>query len=94
MLAFLAGCATPVPRPTQADVLRAAGSRPRTTLAELEHGRARYVSRCSNCHRPYPPSQYRPDAWHAQVDAMAERAKLGAEDRASIVLYLVTLSER
>lgn len=35
-LAALAGCVAPMPRPAEADVLRAASRRP---LAELERGR-------------------------------------------------------
>lgn len=93
-ITMLASCAAPIPRPTDADVLRAATQRPETTLAELERGRSLYMSRCSGCHRPYPPGWLVPAGWPAQVDEMAERAKLGTDHRELILLFLTTLSSR
>ena len=88
----LAACATPIARPSTTDVARAARQRPQTTLAELEHGRSIYLARCGGCHRAYQPSHLTPAAWPAQVDEMAERAKLGFSDRELVVLFLVTMS--
>jgi hypothetical protein len=94
MITLLASCAAPIPRPTDADVLRAASQRPQTTLAELERGRTLYVSRCGNCHRPIAPERLAPTAWPGEVDKMAVRAKLGTDHRELILLFLVTLSSR
>lgn len=91
---LLGACVTQIPRPTESDVLRAASQRPATTLVELERGRTLYVARCGGCHQVYPPDRLTPATWPAQVDDMAERAKLGADDRDLVVLFLVTLSTR
>jgi hypothetical protein len=87
----IAACGAPLPRPTDADVLRA-GSR--TTLAELERGRTLYRNHCGNCHRAYSPEILTPEKWPAQIDEMAGRAKLGTGARELIVLYVVTLAGR
>lgn len=89
VLALLVACTKPVPRPTMADATRASVS-----LDALERGRERYVQRCGNCHVPYQPSEYTPADWPRHVDEMAERAKLGTDDRASITQFLVTLAAR
>jgi len=94
MLAALVGCIGPMPRPTEADVLRAASRRPQTTLVELERGRSLYVERCSGCHRPYEPDTFAAGSWPGRVGDMAKRANLGTESRKLIVLYLVTLAAR
>ena len=94
MLALVAACAPAIPAPTTADVARATSQRPQTTLAELEHGRSLYLSRCGGCHQPYAPAHVASTAWPAQVDAMAARARLAPDERELIVLFLVTMSSR
>ena len=94
VLVVLAACTKPVPRPTTADVTRANAAGTQVTLAELERGREIYVKRCGNCHQPYQPSEYKPLDWPKHVDDMAERAKLGTDDRMLITRFLVTLAAR
>jgi mono/diheme cytochrome c family protein len=93
-LLALAACTKPVPTPTTIDVTRANAAGAQVTLAALERGRALYVQRCGNCHQPYQPSDYPPAAWPRHVDEMAERAKLGTDDRMLITQFLVTLAGR
>jgi nitrate/TMAO reductase-like tetraheme cytochrome c subunit len=63
-------------------------------LAALERGRELYVQRCGNCHQPYQPSEYKPTDWPHHVDEMAERAKLGTDDKILITQFVVTLAGR
>ena len=85
----LAACTKPIPRPTTVDATRAS-----VTLESLERGRELYVKRCGNCHQPYQPSEYKPTDWPHHVDEMAERAKLGTDDKILITRFLVTLAGR
>jgi mono/diheme cytochrome c family protein len=90
----LAACGPAVPRPSASDVARADASGNQTTLAALERGRTLYLSHCGGCHRTYPPGRLRPDAWPAQLDKMAERARLERDERTQVEQYLVTLAAR
>jgi cytochrome c5 len=92
LAAALAACAAPIPHATSLDVERAARVRPGTTLAELERGRATYLSKCTSCHRPVAPHRIAGDQWPQHVDEMRERAHLSAEDHDAIVLYLTTIA--
>jgi mono/diheme cytochrome c family protein len=47
-----------------------------------------YRSKCSACHRAYPPSSRDRAAWGAILPKMASRAKLSDEERARISAYL------
>lgn len=92
--AVLAACGPGLPRPTNADVARATVARPATTLADLDRGRSIYLSRCGGCHRLYAPSDRAPEAWPSAVDEMAERARLDADQRELVTLFLVTMAAR
>lgn len=94
-LAATAGCAgIDVPRATPLDVERAAGTRPGTTLAELERGRSLYLAKCTNCHQPISPHAYTPAAWPAEIAEMAERSKATPAEVDMIALYLTTVSTK
>ncbi len=47
-----------------------------------------YRSKCSACHRAYPPSSRDRDAWATALAKMAPRAKLSEAERARILEYL------
>src|SRR2546430_954560 len=53
----LAGCASQLPPPNDADALRASAQWPGTTVAALARGRTAYADHCSACHAPYPPTK-------------------------------------
>ncbi len=92
--AVLAACTASLVHPGAADAQLAATRWPGTTVAQLEQGRAAYVANCSRCHALHVPEEYPASDWPALVDAMADRAKLGAADREAIVRFLVTTSAR
>ena len=86
-LAVVASCGTPPPIATASDAARA-----NVALADLEHGRSFLISKCGACHVPPLPASQKPSDWPRQVDAMAERAKITAEQHHLIVQYLVTMT--
>ncbi len=47
-----------------------------------------YRSKCSACHRAYPPSSRDRTAWAEVLPKMAPRAKLSDAERARILEYL------
>ncbi len=51
-------------------------------------GERLYRSRCSACHRAYPPSSRDRAAWAEVMSKMAPRAKLSDSERALVLEYL------
>ena len=93
-LSALGACgASAVPAPAQSDVVRVSDKYPNTTLAELERGRALYLSRCTTCHAPVEPTSIPAQRWPGEVSEMSERARLGTEETL-VVKYLVAQSLR
>jgi hypothetical protein len=88
----VAACAAPY-QPVTADQVRVASLRfPGSSRETLEKGRALTLSRCSRCHRPFEPGEFRADAWPALVSEMRKGAGLDDHEEALIVRYLVTAS--
>jgi hypothetical protein len=95
LLLLMAGCAAvDIPRPTPGDVERAASTWPRTSMADLELGRSLYLARCTGCHQPAEPRRFSASVWKEQVLEMQERARLTADDVASIIRYLTIMAEK
>ena len=93
LLAVSAGCAS-LPHARPEDATRAADRWPGTSVATLETDRARYVAKCSGCHRLRLPEKYPAEKWTAYLDKMNDRAKLTPADREQILRYLVTMAGR
>jgi nitrate/TMAO reductase-like tetraheme cytochrome c subunit len=85
--ALIAGCASRLAHPTQADSWRAGSD-----LAELERGREQYAARCSSCHNLYLPDEFPAAKWPRILDDMGPRAGLSAEQRRLIECYLTTMA--
>lgn len=91
LLAALAACgASPIPKPTVADVQRGSKSYPGVSLAELSHGRSLYVERCGSCHTLKPPLELSPERWQAEVSEMRAKngVKLDDAEAQAITRYL------
>ena len=88
-----AGCAA-LAHPTPEDAAWAAAHHPGTTLAELQAGRALYVSHCAGCHDLHRPEEFPPERWQALVAEMAAEAKLGPVEREQVVTFLRATSAR
>jgi cytochrome c5 len=87
-----AACAAALRHPLPEDSVRVAARWPGTTLEDLERGRRLYVRRCSGCHNLFLPRAFPPERWPAQVDDMAQKARLGASERDDVVRFLVALA--
>lgn len=82
----LAACATvDIPQPTLLDSQRTG-----IALADLAHGRALYLDKCTKCHTAVGPREHAPAAWPHLVADMAERAMLQPPEHELILNYLVT----
>ncbi len=51
-------------------------------------GKTLYYSKCSFCHRPFPPGSRSPGEWRDVLDEMAPRAGLNKSERALIFRFL------
>ncbi len=91
-LAALAGAcgASIVPRPTERDARWASLRWPDASVELLGEGRSLYVAKCSGCHALLSPDRVVTDAFPANLDEMAERARIDARQRELIARYLVT----
>jgi len=94
LLGLSTACAAALRHPTQRDATAVADRWPGTTVDDLERGRRLYVRRCSGCHTLVLPEAHSVAQWPWRVDRMAEKARLGGDERDAIVRFLVaTLSE-
>jgi mono/diheme cytochrome c family protein len=89
LLLVLLACGTSLPVVTPLDAQRAG-----VAEAELNQGRKLYGARCSVCHAPHAPKEFKPGEWPALVAEMKERAKITDAEQAQIERYLVTLSQQ
>ena len=81
-----------VPEPEAADAVRVSPHFPDVTLAELQHGRTLYLSRCGSCHVLKRPAELPPEQWQTEVSDMRTKngVKLSDAEAQAIVRYLVT----
>ncbi|MCI0631254.1 MAG: cytochrome c [Phycisphaerales bacterium] len=97
LLALMIGaCATieELAPPVDDTMLRAAGV-DQTAAAQIERGRALYVTDCVRCHSPEPVMRYSAQQWRQIIPRMATEAALREEDRAAVEAYvMVVLSAR
>lgn len=95
-VALPCACAS-LPHPTVLDVQRAREQHALlVSLAELDHGRARYVAKCSSCHGLRLPESQPAATWPRRIDEMVrdEEVTLTHEDREALETYLVILATR
>ena len=89
-----AACARSVPpRATLVDLQRGQQRWPDLSLDALAEGRSLFMSKCSGCHQPPPPSEHAAAEWPEEVGAMAERAGLTDDVREKIERYLITMAD-
>ena len=89
--ALLAACGgSAIPEPSASDASRGAAHFPDVTLAELEHGRSLYVSRCGSCHVLKRPMELPAERWEGEVAEMRSKhgVKLSDAEAQAIARYL------
>ncbi|MEO8354009.1 MAG: hypothetical protein ABI680_19955 [Chthoniobacteraceae bacterium] len=57
----------------------------------LGEGRRIFTGKCSACHASDPVEKYSTAEWRAAVDKMAPRAKLSADERSTLLAYLMAV---
>lgn len=82
--------------PSQGDVDRVSSMYPDYTLAELNEGKAAYMTKCSTCHKTKDPQARTAEQWKSIVPNMSKRANkkeenIDAKTEASILKYLTTM---
>ena len=89
----LSGCAAGKASIPTAEELSAAGALSKgADPAALRRGRAVFVTECTACHRLFLPGEYSPERWRGIVKRMANRASLGEDQAADLLLYLSAAS--
>ncbi len=83
------GCATRLPNPSAAPpVLPAGGGAPLLTDEQVTAARTLYVSKCTSCHKYYPPAKYSEAEWNSWMRKMSRKAKLKPSDEETLRNYL------
>jgi hypothetical protein len=88
LLFLLAGCENTVP-PTVTPQMVAQSPNRNLTIAQLQHGRRLFASRCIECHTLPSVNAHHQSEWPCLVDWMAKRASLKPEEREAMIAYLV-----
>ena len=104
ILAFLASCkstketasAKPAPAayaPSEAQLKMALTRWPGATSDELVEGNKIYSNQCTQCHKNFPVEQFTEKKWLHEIDEMAPKAKLSAEEKTKLTKYLLSMRD-
>ena len=85
---LLAGCADTTPPAVTPDLAARASSKT-LTVAQLQHGRVLFASRCIECHTLPPVNSHAESEWPHLINAMAKRASLKPEEREAMLAYVL-----
>jgi mono/diheme cytochrome c family protein len=88
LLVLFAGCAGPNP-PNVTPRMVAASPGGSVTVAQLQHGRSLFASRCIECHTLPALTDHSASEWPHIIDEMAGRANLKASEREEVLAYVL-----
>ncbi len=85
-----AGCGSPIPHPTSAEVRALGPGEPGVRVEDLERGRSLYLAKCGGCHLLHDPATIAADDWPEHVARMQreKRVRLAPDQQTDIVRYL------
>lgn len=86
-MSSLVGCSKSSDPATSLYVPSAADVTANATLAQLQEGRALYVSHCASCHSLYNPDNYSASSWRSYVAKYGSRAGLTPAQETLVGLY-------
>ena len=89
---FLSACMNNAPPPTASHLQYAEAHGYKTTLADLQEGRALVLRKCEGCHSLYRFKKGSPEKWPAIMDSMSIQAKLTPRQDTLIRTYLIVVS--
>jgi mono/diheme cytochrome c family protein len=88
LLGLLGGCATANPPNVSPQMVAATSGRP-VTVAQLQHGRSLFASRCIECHTLPAVTEHPASEWPHLIDEMAGRANLKPVEREELLAYVL-----
>src|SRR5205085_3730297 len=88
LICLLAGCSNTLPPPVTGDMIRAS-STGNVAVAQLQHGRSLFASRCIECHTLPLVAAHSDSEWPHLIDAMATRASLRPAEREAVLAYVL-----
>src|SRR5437868_331105 len=85
---LLVGCALNIPPMVTPEMVAANSGRP-ITIAQLQHGRTLFASRCIECHTLPALTAHSEAQWPQVVNTMAARASLKPAEREAVLAYIL-----
>jgi hypothetical protein len=79
--------------PTEKELAVAQKTWPNTTLEELKEGNTIYRNDCSKCHKNFEVTKFSEKKWKHEIDHMAPKAKLTAEQKDKLTKFLLSYRE-
>lgn len=86
---------TPVVKfmPTEKELAVAQKTWPTATLEELKEGNNIYRNQCSECHKNFEITNFSEKKWKHEIDDMAPKAKLTAEQKEKLSKFILSYRE-
>jgi len=84
MLLLILSCTPALYLPTREQASRAG-----IPLDHLKQGRQLYIDHCGSCHMLHLPGEFTREKWTAELDSMQGKAKLTAQEKRTILDYLL-----
>ena len=66
---------------------------PNTTLEELKEGNSIYRNQCTECHKNFEITKFSEKKWKHEIDEMAPKAKLTAEQKDKLTKFILSYRE-
>lgn len=79
--------------PSEVQVKMALNRWPGTSSAELVEGNKIYTNQCTQCHKNFPVEKFTEKKWLHEIDEMAPKAKLSAEEKTKLTKYLLSMRD-
>jgi mono/diheme cytochrome c family protein len=85
---LFAGCAGPAAPNVTPEMAAVTSGRP-ITMAQLQHGRVLFASRCIECHALPAVTSHSASEWPRLIGEMAGRANLKPADQQAVLAYVL-----
>jgi hypothetical protein len=79
--------------PSDAQLKMALNRWPGTSSGELVDGNKIYTNQCTQCHENFPAEKFTEKKWLHEIDVMAPKANLSAEEKTKLTKYLLSMRD-
>lgn len=79
--------------PTEQQIQAAQARWPSANVSELLEGNKIYTTQCNKCHGNFPVEQFSEKKWLHEIDAMAPKANLSAEEKTRLTRYILSMRD-